>query len=185
MNLTGILSAFLLAVSLCADCFAVSSCSSTSLQTVNWRKVSPIAIVFGLIQTLLMFAGWMFGDVFVGVVEKAASVIGFLLLLYVGGSMILEAVRGNEEARNLNGLRNVIIGGIATSIDAFAVGISLSMDRCPSSQVTADLIAVFIVTVLSVVAGMFGGCRVGRKFGRPAEIAGGTVLILIGLSVLI
>ena len=185
MNFTGLVSAFLLACSLCADCFAVTSCSSVTLDGISWRKVYPIALAFGVIQTLLMLLGWLFGDIFVGIVEKAAGVIGFLMLLYVGGSMIIEAVKGKEDTRNLNGIKNVIIGGIATSIDAFAVGISLSMDRCTRGRVFLDLGAVFIVTVLSVMAGMFGGSKVGGKFGRPAEIAGGIVLILIGLNILL
>lgn len=177
-------SSFLLAVSLCADCFAVSACSSVTLKKVNGRVVLPIALAFGVIQTLLMFLGWLFGDFFLGFIEKAAGVIGFLILLYVGASMVLEAVKGDSDSRNLNGIGNVLIGGVATSLDAFAVGIGLSMDRCRYEVLALDLAAVFAVTILSVVAGMFGGCRVGRRFGRPAGIAGGCVLILIGLNIL-
>lgn len=184
MGAIDIFSSFILAVSLCADCFAVTSCSSVTLGSISWRRVMPIALAFGVIQTLLMLLGWLFGDVFVGIVEKAAGIIGFLMLLYVGGSMVIEALKGEADARDLNGIRNVIIGGIATSLDAFAVGISMSMDHCAGSKVIADLTAVFIVTVLSVIAGMFGGYRVGRRFGRPVEIAGGAVLILIGLNIL-
>lgn len=179
-----IFAAILLAVSLCADCFAVTSCSSVTLESINGRKVLSIAMAFGVIQTLLMFLGWLFGDIFVGVVEKAAEIIGFLMLLYVGGSMILESLRGEADSRNLNGIRNVIIGGVATSLDAFAVGISLSMDHSSTQKVIMDLTAVFIVTVLSVVAGIAGGYKVGKKIGKPAEIAGGCVLILIGLNIL-
>lgn len=184
MGFVDLVSAFLLAVSLCADCFAVTSCSSVTLKDVSFRKVLPIALAFGVIQTLLMFLGWLFGDIFVGAVEKVADVIGFLMLLYVGGSMILEVVRGEQNTRNLNGIRNIVIGGVATSLDAFAVGISLSMGRCSGAEVAADLAAVFIVTVLSVIAGIFGGSRIGAKFGKPAEVAGGCVLILIGLNIL-
>ena len=179
------ISAFLLAVSLCADCFAVTSCSSVTLGSVNWRKVMPVAFAFGIIQTLLMLLGWLFGDVFIGTVERIADVIGFLLLLYVGGSMIAEAVKGTAEKRNLNGLKNVIVGGVATSIDAFAVGISMSMEHSSTGKVSFALVSVFIVTILSVIAGMFGGARLGERFGKPAEIAGGTVLILIGLNILL
>ena len=185
MNLTGVLSAFLLALSLCADCFAVTSCSSITISGINWRKVGPVALAFGIIQTLLMLLGWMFGDLFVGIIEKMAGIIGFLMLLYVGASMILEAVKDEESPRNLNGIRNVIIAGIATSIDAFAVGIGMSMDHTSRDGGVLDLSAVFIVTIISVIAGMFGGGRIGDKFGRPAEIAGGIVLILIGLSILV
>lgn len=190
-----ILQAILLAVSLCADCFAVTTCSSITLKSVTLRKVLVIAIVFATVQTLLMLVGWLFGDLFVGFVSKAARWIGFLLLLYVGGSMTLEGIKGDEEVRDLNGLRNVILGAVATSIDALAVGISMSMAQVGEDALAsdhalmvntmiADHVAVFIVTMLSVFAGMYGGYRVGRRFGRPAEILGGLVLICIGLGVL-
>ena len=166
----------LLAASLCADCFAVSTCSSVTLKSVSWRSVVPIAIVFGVVQTALMALGWMFGDIFVGHVQRIASLIGFLLLLYVGGSMMLQAVRNKVDAHDLNGLRNVVIGAVATSIDAFAVGVSLSMGSVPSAKMVMNL---------SAVGGMFGGQKIGRRFGRPAEIVGGGVLMLIGLGVLL
>lgn len=180
-----ILESMLLAASLCADCFAVSTCSSVTLKGISWRKILPIAFVFGVVQTALMALGWLFGDIFVGHIHKIASLIGFLLLLYVGGSMILEAVKNEDEARDLNGLKNVVIGAVATSIDAFAVGVSLSMGFVPLDKMMMNLTAVFVVTMLSVIGGMFGGQRIGQKFGRPAEIIGGCVLILIGLNILL
>lgn len=180
-----ILESMLLAASLCADCFAVSTCSSVTLKGISWRKILPIAFVFGVVQTALMALGWLFGDIFVGHIHKIASLIGFLLLLYVGGSMILEAVKNEDEARDLNGLKNVVIGAVATSIDAFAVGVSLSMGFVPLDKMMMNLAAVFAVTMLSVVGGMFGGQKIGQRFGRPAEIIGGCVLILIGLNILL
>lgn len=181
--LLSIVESLLLAASLCADCFAVSTCSSVTLKGISWRKILPIAFVFGVVQTALMALGWLFGDIFVGHIHKVASLIGFLLLLYVGGSMILGAVK--NESRDLNGLKNVIIGAVATSIDAFTVGISLSMGLVPTGKMMMNLAAVFIVTMLSVIGGMFGGQKIGQWFGRPAEIIGGSVLILIGLNILL
>ncbi len=183
--LLSMLESLLLATSLCADCFAVSTCSSVTLKGISWRKILPIAFVFGAVQTALMALGWLFGDIFVGHIHKIASFIGFLLLLYVGGSMIWEAVKNEDEVRDLNGLKNVIIGAVATSIDAFAVGISLSMGFVPFGKMMMNLAAVFAVTMLSVIGGMFGGQKIGQKFGRPAEIIGGCVLILIGLNILL
>lgn len=174
----------LFALSLCADCFAVSTCSSVTLKEVRWNTVAWIAFVFGVVQAGLMVIGWAFGDLFVGYIEKIANIIGFLLLLYVGGSMIKEAVGGECETVNLNGLKNVILGAIATSIDAFAVGISLSMDKESPSDLMWKAVAVFICTFLSVVAGMFGGHKIGHRFGKMAEIVGGIVLIAIGLNIL-
>lgn len=180
-----IFQAILLAFSLCADCFAVSTCSSVTLKEISWRKVFPIALAFGIVQTLLLFSGWKFGEIFVGYIQRVAGAIGFLLLLYVGGAMLLESAKDDGIPRDLNGIRNVVIGAFATSIDAFAVGVSLSMVRPETKVMMANLVSVFAVTILSVAAGMFGGCRIGRKFGRPAEMAGGIVLIAIGLSILL
>ena len=177
--------AFALAVSLCADCFAVSLCSGVTMKDVSRKKVLLVALVFGVVQAALLLAGFFFGDLFVGYVEKFAHWIGFLLLLYVGGSMILEAIKGEEEARDLNGIRNILVASVATSIDALAVGISLSMDMEPVRSALLKAVAVLIVTIISVIAGILGGRKIGTRFGRGAETVGGIVLILIGLNILL
>lgn len=180
-----IVSALIFALSLCADCFAVSLCSSVTLKSVRWKEVLRVALAFAVIQTGLLLAGWAFGSFLAGLLTKIAHIIGFLLLLYVGGSMFIEGIRGEDEVKDLNGLKNVIIGGIATSIDALAVGVSLSMDSKPWGEVMPMALAVFAVTELSVVAGIFGGKTIGSKAGRWAEIAGGLVLVGIGVSILL
>lgn len=180
-----VISALIFAMSLCADCFAVSVCSSVTLKSINLKSVGLISIVFGVVQAGLMMAGYGFGDFFVGYVEKAAHWIGFLLLLYVGGSMIKEAFEKNPEVRDLNGFKNIIVASVATSIDALAVGISLSMGKESLGDVLFKDLAVFIVTIASVMLGMFCGHKIGRKFGGVAEIIGGCVLILIGLNILL
>jgi putative Mn2+ efflux pump MntP len=180
-----IILAFALAVSLCADCFAVSLCSGVTMKDVSRKRVLLVALVFGVVQSAFLFAGYFFGDLFVGYVEKFAHWIGFLLLLYVGGSMILEAIKGEEEARDLNGIRNILVASVATSIDALAVGISLSMDMEPVRSALLKAVAVLIVTIISVIAGILGGRKIGTRFGRGAEITGGIVLILIGLNILL
>jgi len=179
-----IIRAIILALSLCADSFAVTTCSSVTLKSVTWRRVLTIALVFAIIHTSFLLFGWLFGDLFVGYIQKIADLVGSLLLLFVGGSMILEAIRHDDEVRDLNGFRNVVISAVATSIDALAVGVSLSMGRLETRVMITNLAALFIVTMISVVAGMFGGYRVGRRFGQPTEIIGGIVLIAIGAGVL-
>ena len=99
--------------------------------------------------------------------------------------MILEAIKGKEEARDLNGIKNIRVASVATSIDALAVGISLSMDMESPGSALLKAAAVFLVTVLTVVAGILGGRRIGTRFGRRAEFAGGCVLILLGLNILL
>jgi len=180
-----ILQAILIAVSLCADCLAVSLCSGVTLKQVRWRPVLGVAFCFAVIQAGLLLLGWAFGHLFVGLVERISHFIGFLLLLYVGGSMLIEGIRGESEVRDLNGWRNVLLSGIATSIDALAIGVAQSMEGVDAYGILPLFIAVFAITALSVIIGLWGGCSIGSRIGRWAEVVGGVVLIAIGLSVLL
>ena len=180
----GIIESIVMAVSLCADCFAVSLCSSVTLKEIRWKDILRVALAFAIIQSGLLLVGWMFGNLFVGLISKISHIVGFLLLLYVGGTMLIEGIKGEEDVRDLNGWKNVILGGVATSIDALAVGVAQSMAHSPWSGFCPLLIAVFAVTALSVVAGIKGGSAVGGKFGRSAEIVGGLVLVGIGVTLL-
>lgn len=179
------LESILVAVSLCADCLAVSLCSGVTLRDMRWKRVLGVAMAFAVIQAGLLLAGWAFGGLFAGVVQKVSHVIGFLLLLYVGVSMLVEGIRGGEEVRNLDGLRNVIVGGLATSIDALGVGVAKSMEDVSWSGFLPLFISVFAVTALSVVISLRGGSAIGERFGRWAEVVGGVVLIGIGISFLL
>lgn len=181
-----IITIVLLAVSLCADCFAVSLCSSVTLKRIEWKSVITVSLAFAFIQTGFFLIGWGFGNVLLGFVMRMADIIGFLLLLYVGGTMLIEGVRGeNDEVRDLNGLRNVLVAGVATSIDALAVGVSMSMDARTAGDAMWQALALFICTAISVTAGICGGKVIGSKVGRVAEIIGGAVLIAIGVGILL
>ena len=182
--LLSIVESLLLAASLCADCFAVSTCSSVTLKGISRRKILPIAFVFGVVQTALMALGWLFGDIFVGHIHKVASLIGFLLLLYVGGSMILGAVKNEDESRDLNGLKNVIIGAVATSIDALAVGVTFSMVEL-SVSIWLAVALIGCITFLISLGGVYVGNVFGAKYKNKAEFVGGTILILIGVKIIL
>ena len=187
------ISAILLGLSLCADCFAVSLCSSFLLPREEMRKkVWTIAAVFAVIQTGLLLAGWAIGTFATGLIagyighfEQVAHVIGFLLLLYVGGEMFLDGVRSKSEHLNLDGFRSIVLGGVATSIDAAAVGLSMAMDEAKWTDIAPVALSVLIFTALSVVVGMFSGSFVGRKLGYSARIVGGLVLIGLGVHILL
>jgi len=188
-----VISAILLGISLCADCFAVALCSSFTVTREEVRKkVWTIAAVFAVIQTGLFLAGWGVGTFateliteYVGHFEKVAHVIGFLLLLYVGGAMFLDGVRSKSEHLNLGGIKSIILGGIATSIDATVVGLSLSMDEAPWTEIWPIAVSIFVFTALSVLVGMLSGSFVGRKLGHSARIVGGLVLIGLGVHILL
>lgn len=180
-----IIESLLVAISLCADCFAVSLCSSLTLKKFRWDNVLGISIAFAVIQTGFLLVGWLFGNLIEGLIFKISHIIGFLLLLYVGGTMLLEGLRNKQEARDLNGWKNIILAGVATSIDAIAVGIAKSMEGEDWNGMFPLLAAVFAITILSVTGGIWSGKMIGSRFGRWAEIAGGIILIAIGVSILI
>ena len=172
----------LLSASLCADCFAVALCASVSMKKVSLAEVLKIALIFAVIQTSFLFIGWAFGDFIARYVIKFVRYIGMGLLVFVGGSMIKEAF-SEEESQNLTGLRNIVIAGVADSIDALAVGISMSMAGRGLTGMTMPIVAVFVITALSVIIGIKGGSVIGYRAGRPAAVAGGIVLILLGINI--
>ena len=180
-----IVESILLAVSLCADCFAVTLCSSVTLKSLRWTSVLKVALSFAVIQAGLLLAGWAFGSLFAASVIKISHIIGFLMLLYVGGSMLIEGIRGKEEVRDLGSWGKIIIGGVATSIDALAVGVAQSMEDTAWNSFLPLLVAVFVITALSAVIGICGGRFVGKRAGSVAEIVGGCILIGIGVSLLL
>lgn len=174
----------LLAASLCADCFAMSLCSSVKLRNPDWKRVAATALSFAVIHVSLLLAGWGLGELFVGLLGKAVKAVAFLLLLYVGGSMLYDAISGKEETVELNSFKNVILCGIATSIDAAAVGAAKNIVGVTFREFIPLMAALFIITVLSVMLGISGGSRLGKWMGRTAEIIGGAVLLGIGILML-
>ncbi len=181
----GIIESILLAASLCADCFAVSLCSGTLLKGRAARRIVWIALLFAVIQTVLLFAGWAFGSFIYKYVYAFARWLAFGLLLYVGGGMLLGGIKGDDDPRDLASLAGIVIAGVATSIDALAVGAASSLDGIGLAGMAAPLISVFVITFLSVVAGLYGGKTIGGRFGRWARILGGLVLLGIGVGVVI
>ena len=175
----------LFGLSLCADCFAVSLCSSMTLKKTGWKDILPVALIFAIIQHGFLLAGWVLGHLVVSLIIKIARWIGFLLLLYVGGSMFLEGTKKGDEIHDMSGLRNVLLCGVATSIDAFAVGVSMAMGGESEADILYKGVSVFVCTFVSVVAGIAGGEAIGRRAGSWAQIIGGLVLVGIGISILL
>lgn len=174
----------LLSLSLSVDTLVVSLGGSMSLGRISPAKVLKVSLVFGLMQAGLIFAGWLLGASVASIVHKVAHIIGFVILLYIGGSMIWTAVRSSEEKVDLNGMRQLLLAAFATSIDAFAVGVSLAMAGMALNPALSVTLTVFGITVLAAAFGVAGGSFIGCRFGTPARIIGGLVLMAIGIKLL-
>lgn len=190
-----LVSIFLIALSLSVDTLAVTICGSVSLGKVSFAKVLRTACVFGLVQGLFIFAGWIAGFGISFFVEKIAPFIGLALLLFIGGNMIIGAAktliaerRGEDpdaEAKsvNFNGLWSLVLAGVATSIDALAVGASMALGGTSVGQMGINSVVVFTITALTAVVGITAGKYIGHRFGHYASILGGAVLISIGVVI--
>ena len=179
MNLIEIL---LLSMSLSVDTLVVSLGGSVSLGRISPGKVLKVSLAFGLMQAGLIFLGWLAGASVATFIHKAAHIIGFVILLYIGGSMIWSAMRKSEECTDLCGIRNLLLAAFATSIDALATGVVF----VPFKEwlVTAVLI-IGLVSFLFSFAGTYIGVCFGRRFHFKVELVGGVILVLIGLKILL
>lgn len=171
----------LLALSLSADSFVVSMGGSVTLGRVSMGKTLAVAAVFGTVQAACLFAGWISGYSIVGYISRFAHYIALAVLSYLGISMVVAGVRNSSESVNLSGFRNLVLAAVATSVDAIAVGVSLAMGdmKWPDALTVTGL--TLAVTVLASSAGITLGAASGRLFGNAARIAGGLVLIFIGI----
>ena len=173
----------LIGVGLAMDAFAVSICKGLAMKRMNWKNALIIALYFGVFQALMPALGYLLGSAFSTLVEKIDHWIAFVLLTLIGATMIREAVtESEEEADDRVDFRTMIVLAVATSIDALAVGITFAFLQ------TAVLPAVTLIGVITFCISL-GGVRIGNRFGMRfhdnAGIAGGIILILIGLKILL
>lgn len=174
------------AIALAMDALAVAIVTGLHLRRVSLRQTFRLSWHFGLFQTLMPIAGWLPG---VGLQTRFQNFdhwIAFLLLAAVGGKMILEAVRhSGRRKRRSDPTRggSLVVLSVATSIDALAVGFSLSLLGVPIWWPAA---LIGITAAAFTAAGMHLGCLLSgaSSFDRYAELSGGLVLIVIGLAIL-
>ncbi len=188
----GFLTLLLIAVGLSMDAFAVSVSSGMALCFTKMRQNLRIAGSFGLFQGIMPLLGYAVANTFSDKFEAIDHWIAFGLLGFVGGKMLWEALRGGEDipSGDLSSWRSVMLMSVATSIDALAVGASFAV--MPHEGILAlragYLLCAAIIAVVTFVlcfGGVILGCRFGNLFGNKAEIAGGVVLIGIGIKILL
>lgn len=177
-----ILTILLIAAGLAMDCFAVSLSAGITLRKTALSYKLKVAALFGGFQAGMTLAGWLGGSTFASYIETFDHWIAFCLLAFVGGKMIYEALHEKEEKCNYCSNRTLVMLAVATSIDALAVGVSFAFLKAP---VILSAALIGSMSFLAPIAGISIGEKAGERLGSKAEIAGGIVLIIIGLKILI
>lgn len=179
----GFLDIFLIAVALSMDAFAVSICKGLSVKKVSAKHMLTVGVYFGGFQALMPLIGFLLGFKFESFITSIDHWIAFALLAVIGGNMIKEALSGEEEEVNDSfSFRTMLPLAVATSIDALAVGISFAF---LGVDIVTAAILIGITTFVLSGSGVVVGNVFGSKYKSKAELAGGIVLILIGLKILL
>lgn len=182
MNLLVILG---IAIGLSMDAFAVAIAASITLHPVTRRQVFRFGFHFGLFQALMPVLGWLLGSTVVHWVAAFDHWIAFGLLAYVGGKAIVDALRHDDDKNAASDPTrgwSLVVFSVATSIDAFAVGLSFA---CLGVSVWYPAVVIGLTTGALTSLGMLIGARLGARLGKRMEVAGGLVLIAIGIKILV
>ena len=179
----GIWELLLLSVGLAMDAFAVSICKGLAMERITLGRACIPGLWFGGFQGLMPLIGWFLGSRFASYITAVDHWIAFILLVIIGGNMVREAVKGEEEEADSSlGFKTMLGMAVATSIDALAVGVTfafLSVRILPAVSVIA--LVTFVISALGVaIGGVFGA-----KFQSKAQVFGGVILILLGLKILL
>ncbi len=172
----------LIAVGLSMDAFAVAICKGLSIRELKPRYAVLVGLYFGGFQALMPVIGWLLGARFEHVIASFDHWVAFCLLAIIGISMIQEAFSKAEELSDDLGVRTMVMLAVATSIDALAVGITFAFLQVKILP-AAGLIGV--TTFLLSALGVYIGRLFGLRYKAKAEFAGGVILILIGLKILL
>lgn len=181
----GILELLLIAVGLSMDAFAVSVTNGLCKKNMNLKWTIGSALTFGLFQGVMPTLGYALGSTFTSYVERFDHIIALILLGMIGGKMLWDAFHEKEEGTEQNSslsFGELMIQGVATSIDALAVGVTFSAMKA-NIVVSAGFIAA--ITFLLSLAAVWVGKKFGAVLNKKAEIAGGLILIGIGVKIFI
>ena len=177
-----VISTFLIAVALAMDAFSVSMTKGFTQKNLTRSQILYYGLFFGGFQALMPILGYFCGNVIASVVESLAPIVGFVLLLAIGLNMIRESFSDDDEITDRFSFREVTLLAIATSIDAFAVGITIALIKDP---ILISSAIIGIVAFIFSIVGIFIGKKLGDYVGDKFQILGGVILILIGIKILL
>ena len=172
----------LIAVGLAMDSLAVSVSGGIVMRPFRWGQSLRLAVTMGLFQGGMTLLGWALGVGFSSYITAYDHWIAFLLLTFLGGKMIYESFGGDEEAVSSFSLKTLVTLGVATSIDALAVGVSMAFLK---TGIGLPALLIGLVTFVLSLAGVCVGYHFGRIKGVNVELVGGIILIAIGVKILV
>lgn len=179
----------LIAIGLSMDAFAVSVCKGLGMKKLNVKQMLVISLFFGGFQAIMPLIGWFLGSQFEKYITAFDHWIAFVLLAFIGGKMIWEVLHEHEDSssecscgESKLDIKELFVLAIATSIDALAVGITFAF---LSVDIIGAVSLIGITTFVLSALGVLIGNRFGLKFKKKAELAGGIVLVAIGLKILL
>lgn len=179
----GITELIILAVGLSMDAFAVSVCKGLSVRKLEIKHMALAGIWFGGFQALMPLIGYLLGSTFASYVQKFDHWIALILLAFIGLSMIKEAFgEDEEEVGDSFGAKTMFLMAVATSIDALAVGVTFAFLNV---NVIFAVFTIGITTFIFSAAGIKIGNVFGLRFKSKAELAGGAILVLLGLKIFV
>jgi putative Mn2+ efflux pump MntP len=172
----------LIALSLTFDTFAISVSSGIIQKNISFLQALRISIILGIIQASLALTGWFIGTEISHLIQKFDKILAFIFLFIIGARMIYEAFRTEENKEKFNplDLKVIIAMGIATSIDALIVGVSLAFAKY---DMKLAFVLINFFTFIVAMLGMLIGKKGAKYLGNKAEIIGGIVIILVGLKI--
>ncbi len=182
----GFIEIFLIGVGLSADAFSVAVCKGLNMRKLNLKHAYIIALFFGGFQAVMPLVGYFLGTSFSSYIESFDHWIAFVLLGFIGGKMAIEAIRekdsDEEEKTDVLKIGELTIMAIATSIDALAVGITFAFLKV---NIFLSVLLIGVTTFALSLGGVLIGNKFGAKYKSKAELAGGIILVLIGVKILL
>lgn len=182
----GLAELFIIAIGLSMDAFAVSICKGLSLGKIRFKHMCIAGFWFGGFQALMPAIGYFLGSLFADMVTKYAHWVAFILLAIIGGNMIKESFEKDDECdccgESAMDAKTMFIMAIATSIDAMAVGVSFAFLKV---EIIPAVAFIGVVTFICSGLGVKIGSIFGNKYKSKAELAGGIVLIIMGIKTLL
>ena len=174
---------FFLAVGLSMDALAVAICKGLAMPGITWKQCTIVGLWFGGFQALMPLIGYLLGVGFENRIKQIDHWIAFALLVLIGANMIREACHGEEESETSSlDAKTMLLLAIATSIDALAVGVTFAF---LSVSIIPAISLIGITTFAISFAGVILGHQFGSRYRKKAEIAGGVILIILGVKILL